>query len=73
MSSKTVKVRTFALRNEAEFAKQLLRAENIESQVKGDDASGWVPNISFATGGFSVWVLEENEERATEILAGRFE
>lgn len=73
MKTETTKVRTFALRNEAEFAQQLLRAEAIESQVKGDDASGWAPHISLATGGFSIWVLEENKDNAIEILAGRFD
>ena len=70
--SRSTKVRTFAMRNEAEFAQQLLRAEDIESQVKGDDASGWAPHLSFSTGGFSIWVLEENKDRASEILADRF-
>lgn len=73
MKSETVKVRSFAMRNEAEFAQQLLRAEQIESQLKGDDASGWLPHISLSTGGFAIWVMKENLERASEILAGRFD
>lgn len=73
MKTDTVKVRSFAYRNDAEFAQQLLHAEQIESQLKGDDASGWLPNIGLGTGGFSLWVMEGNEEKALQILADRFD
>ena len=73
MESETLKLRSFAHRHEAEFARQLLRAEDIESQIKGDDASGWAPHIGLATGGFSIGVMKEEQERASEILADRFD
>ena len=73
MKTETLKLRTFAHRNEAEFAQQLLRAEQIESQLQGDDASGWAPHIGLATGGFSIWVMEDEQQRAAEILADRFD
>jgi hypothetical protein len=73
MRSDTEIVRSFANRNEAEFAQQLLRAHGIESQVKGDDASGWLPHLSLASGGFALRVMTENHDAASEVLADRFD
>lgn len=66
--SRTVCVKTFSNRWEAEFARSLLESEGIRSIVSADDCGGWRPDLALATGGVRLLVLEENAKRAIEVL-----
>ncbi len=63
-----VPVKSFPYRVEAERAQQVLQAAGIASLVRGDDAGGWAPHLSFAGGGVTLFVDRQDYDRATEVL-----
>ena len=60
---------TFSMRTDAEIFQHFLVAAGIESEIQGDDASGWAPHVGFSTGGLSVSVKNEDLEFASDLLA----
>ena len=51
----------------AEHAQSILQEENIKSVVSGD-SGGWAPHLTGHAGGVQLFVIEEEVERATELL-----
>jgi hypothetical protein len=70
MNSDIVPVKTFAFRHDAECAQQILAAASIVSVLSGDDASGWAPDIGFATGGITLLVNRTDLEQARLLIEG---
>ena len=66
--SELVCVETFPDRLEAEMAKTLLEANGINAAFSADDAGGMRPDLGFTSGGVKLFVLDENVERAVELL-----
>ena len=66
--SELICVKTFANRLEAELAKSVLESNAIKSSVSADDAGGMRPDLGFTSGGVKLFVLDENAERALELL-----
>ena len=64
--SKTICVKTFANREGAEIAKSMLEAHEIKALVYADD-TGVYGQLSTA-GGVRLFVLEEDADRAVELL-----
>lgn len=66
--SETVCIETFANHMEAGWAKSFLEEQGIKAMTSSDDAGGMRPDLGFTSGGVRLFVLEENVERAMEIL-----
>jgi len=66
--SDTVCLKTFQYRHEAELAIGILESNGINAFVSGDDYGGAGPHILQATGGAKLMVLEDDAEKALEIL-----
>jgi hypothetical protein len=69
MCEKTVRLKIFANRYEAEMAQSLLESNDIASTVQIDDCGGMRPDIGMTTGGVSLYVLEKDAEEAMRILS----
>ncbi len=66
--SELICLKTFANRLEAELAKSVLESNAIKASVSADDAGGMRPDLGFTSGGVKLFVLDENAERALELL-----
>ncbi len=66
--SEVVVVKTFPNRMEADLAKSVLEGNGIRASVSADDAGGMLPHIGFTTGGVKLFVIDDNAERALELL-----
>jgi hypothetical protein len=69
MSNKTIRLKIYSNRFEADRAKSLLEEHGIESMVQIDDCGGMRPDIGMTTGGVSLYVLEKDAEKAMQILS----
>lgn len=67
--SKLVCVKTFPDRLQADMAKAVLEAHGIKASVSADDAGGMRPHLAFTSGGVKLFVLDENADKAMEILS----
>lgn len=65
MKWKTIK--NFSNRIEAELAKGLLEANDINANVRSDDAGGTRPSLAFASG-VELQVLEKDVQKAKELI-----
>ena len=61
-------IRTYSYRHEAELAQTLLQTEEIESEIRADDAGGLGVGLAHS-GGVRIFVDEKDARRAREILA----
>lgn len=61
-------IRTFSYRHEAEFAKSVLEAKDIEAVVLADDAGGMNAYLGLGTGGVRLCVHRSDATRARTIL-----
>lgn len=66
--SNLVCVKTFPDHLEADLAKQLLEANGITASVSADDAGGMRPDLAFTSGGVKLFVLDQNADKALELL-----
>ena len=66
--SKLVCVKTYPDRLEADLAKSLLEANGIKASVSADDAGGMRPDLGFTSGGVKLLILDENTDKAVELL-----
>ena len=66
--SSTICIATFANHIEAGWAKSLLEEQGVKAMTSSDDAGGMRPDLGFTSGGVRLFVLEENVERAMEII-----
>jgi hypothetical protein len=66
---KTVVVKTFIYRHQAELAKGLLEDEGIEAFIGADDLGGYRPDISLAMGNVRLYVAQAKLKQAQKILA----
>lgn len=66
--SDTVCIETFPNHIEAGLAQSLLEEYGIKTMLTSDDAGGMRPDLAFTSGGFRLFVLQENAERALSIL-----
>ena len=57
-------LKIFNSRNEAELARALLAAEDINSFISADDAGGMIPSLCIMTGGVKLFVLEGDLDKA---------
>ena len=67
---KTVCVRTYESRLEAELARTILEEAGIRAMVSADDCGRIRSQESFTSGGVRLLVLSENARRAAELLLG---
>lgn len=66
--SNLVCVKTFADRLQADMARSLLEANGITASVSADDMGGMRPDLAFTSGGVKLFVLDDNADKALEIL-----
>ncbi len=66
--SNLVCVKTFADRLQADMARSLLEANDIKASVSADDMGGMRPDLAFTSGGVKLFVLDENADKALELL-----
>ena len=65
---KTVTIRRFLYRHEADLARAYLEASGIPSWVLADDAGGMQPQLNFAQQGVRLLTDEEQAEEAITLL-----
>jgi hypothetical protein len=63
-----VVIRSFATEMEALIAKSALESAGIIASIRSDSAGGMRPHLGWSTGGFEVFVRQEDEDAACEIL-----
>ena len=66
--SNLVCVKTFADRLQADMARSLLESNGITASVSADDMGGMRPDLAFTSGGVKLFVLDDNADKALEIL-----
>ncbi|MFH2050613.1 MAG: DUF2007 domain-containing protein [bacterium] len=66
--SETVCIKTYQFRYEAEYAVGILESNGISAFVSGDDYGGAGFPILQTTGGAKLMVLEDDAEKAKEII-----
>jgi len=69
MSDKTVRLKIFPNRPEAELAQSLLESNGIPSTIQVDDCGGMRPDLGMTSGGASLYVLEKDAEEARQLLS----
>jgi hypothetical protein len=69
--TRLVTIKTYFDRLEAEFAKSLLEAYDVESLIAADDCGGMRPYLGIGSGGARLLVREEDAERALKLLEAR--
>lgn len=67
-SANLVVVHAYGSQTDAEMAKSVLGAAEIESMIQSDSAGGMRPHIAWASGGYKLLVREEDETAAHEVL-----
>jgi hypothetical protein len=64
-----VEVGTFTLLSDARMVEALLRSEELDVHLQGQDIVGAMPHMADALGGVSVYVPGDAAERARELIA----
>lgn len=64
-----VPVATYETLSEAEVARTLLSAEGISTLMNDEGLAALLPAVSLASGGLTLFVSEDEEARAREVLA----
>jgi Putative prokaryotic signal transducing protein len=68
LDAKLVRVAAYSSQSEAEMAAGLLESASVGSMLRSDSAGGMEPPVAFVTGGYQVWVGEEDAETARALL-----
>jgi Putative prokaryotic signal transducing protein len=71
-SARLVVLQTFGTRPEAEIAKGLLEAAQIDAMIQADTAGGMREHLAWSGGGFRVLVREEDAVEGREVLLSAF-
>jgi hypothetical protein len=66
--ARLVVVQSFATRAEADMAKSVLEAAEIDSMIQSDSVGGMRPHVAWASGGFKLLVREEDLDAAHQLL-----
>ena len=61
-------VKTYLYRHEAEIDQAYLEPYGVRSIVSAEDAGGMQPHLAFGMGGVKLLVLEDDAEKARELL-----
>ena len=68
MDDALVVVGAFATSFEAELARSMLEAADIDSMIQADAVGGMRPHVAWASGGYKLLVREEDAGDAREVL-----
>ena len=63
-----VMVQSFATKPEADMAVSLLKSADIDAIVRSQGLDGIWPHVAWSTGGYKIFVREEDFEDARELL-----
>jgi Putative prokaryotic signal transducing protein len=63
-----IMVQSFATKPEADMALSLLRSADIDAIVRSEGLDGIWPHVAWSSGGFKIFVREEDVDDARELL-----
>jgi hypothetical protein len=67
-SANLVVVHAYGSQTDAEMAKSVLGAADIDSMIQSDSAGGMRPHMAWASGGYKLLVREDDAAAAREVL-----